>query len=99
MQAELKTFAVSLATMSALCYGSLSNPYCNINADIFDANEKTQISQVYDPNPYYDIILGNNLLHQQIEIINNFVSALLENSQDLDPEFSDAVDRNFLELV
>lgn len=52
MQAELKTFAVSLATMSALCYGSLSNPYCNINADIFDANEKTQISQVYDPNPY-----------------------------------------------
>lgn len=38
-------------------------------------------------------------MFEQIEIIYQFASSILDNIKDLDPEFSKAVDKHFWDLV
>lgn len=49
-------------------------------------------------NDYYTIGNQNKILENQIEIIHNFVSALIENTQELDPRISKLIDDHFWEL-
>lgn len=50
-------------------------------------------------NPYYQFIKDNGTIAEQINIIHNFVSTLLQDSQDLDPRFSKVVDKYFWDLA
>jgi hypothetical protein len=50
-------------------------------------------------NPYYEVVENHDSMNSQIEIIHRFVSTLLENTQDLDPQFSKLVDEHFWELA
>jgi hypothetical protein len=87
------------ATTAVLCYAG--NSWCDF--DLSKESEfkpaSAQVSSVYDPNPYYRIFLEMSPLNRKIEIIHKFVSALVESSRDLDPEFSKAVDKHFWNLA
>jgi len=52
----------------------------------------------YEHNPYYTLLKESHI-NEQIKIIHNFVSDLLENSQGLDPKFSKTIDKHFWDLV
>jgi hypothetical protein len=53
-------------------------------------------SQVHTPDKQFqdDELIGN-----QIEIIHQFVSLLLEKSENLDPDYTAAVDKHFWDLA
>lgn len=44
-------------------------------------------------------INNSDILDDKCEIVNHFVTHLLENTEDLDPEISNAVNKHFWELV
>lgn len=48
---------------------------------------------------YYSVSVNEDVTRNQIEIIHNFVSTLLENAEELRPEFSEMVDKHFWDLV
>lgn len=48
---------------------------------------------------YYSLFVHENVTRNQIEIIHNFVSTLVEDSEDLDPNFSQMVDKHFWDLA
>ena len=96
---QIKTLAGGLTTAAVLCYFSLSNQDCRTDEDYFHEADLQQVSQYYDPNPYYKIFIDEYHLDNQIEIIHKFVSILMEESQNLNPEFSKAVDKHFWNLI
>jgi hypothetical protein len=49
-------------------------------------------------NSDYKFISDNQIIVEQINIIHNFVSLLLRESQDLDPKYSKVVDKYFWDL-
>jgi hypothetical protein len=49
--------------------------------------------------PHYKFVSDNQIIEEQINIIHDFVSVLLEESQDLDPKYSKVVDKYFWELA
>jgi len=67
--------------------------------EYFNETEKTKMSEYYNPNPYYFIYEHDSIILEQIEIVHQFVSKISENIQDLDPKFSDLIDKHFWELV
>jgi hypothetical protein len=95
------TLAGGLATTAVLCYASLNNPYCefDIVKELENKPLSVPISSFYDPNPYYQILSEISPLNSRIEIIHKFVSTLIENSKDIDPEFSRAVDKHLWDLA
>jgi len=96
---KVTTIAGSLVTVAALCYFSLSSPSCEPYEDFFKETDVKQIIPWYDPNPYYIQYHDENLIGDQIEIIHQFVSLLIEKSEDLDPDYTAAVDKHFWDLV
>jgi hypothetical protein len=50
-------------------------------------------------NVTYNVTVENQKIEKQIYVINNFVSMLLEESQDLDPKYSAIVDKYFWDLA
>lgn len=87
------------ATTAVLCYAG--NPWCDLDLtrELEIQPASTQVSSVYDPNPYYRILFEISPLSSKIEVIHKFVSGLVENSKDLNPEFSKAVDKYFWDLA
>lgn len=53
----------------------------------------------YEHNPYYTFLGDHEVMREQIETIHGFVSSLLENMQDLEPQYSHLVDEHFWELA
>jgi hypothetical protein len=96
---KVTTIAGSLVTVATLCYLSLSSPSCEPYEDFFKETDVKQIIPWYDPNPYYIQYHDENLIGDQIEIIHQFVSLLIEKSEDLDPDYTAAVDKHFWDLV
>jgi hypothetical protein len=97
--AHFETLTGGITTAAVLCYFSLSSPYCLPEENLFTEAEAEAVSQWYDPNPYYKIYRDKSNLDTQIEIIHRFVSYIVENSQDLNPEFSKVVDKYFWDLA
>lgn len=64
----------------------------------FNEAEKTRMSEYYNPNPYYVIYEHDSIILEQVEIIHQFVSKISKNIQDLDPRFSDIINKHFWEL-
>lgn len=95
---KVTTIAGSLVTVAALCYFSLSSPSCELYED-FKETDLKQITTGYDSNSYYIQYNDENLIGDQIEIVHQFVSLLIEKSEDLDPDYTAAVDKHFWDLV
>ncbi len=96
---KVTTIAGSFATVATVCYLSLSSPSCEPYEDFFNKADGLQISSWYDPNPYYKQFQDEELIGNQVEIIHQFVSLLLEKSENLDPDYSAAVDKHFWDLA
>ena len=96
---KVTTIAGSFVTVAALFYLSLSSPSCEPYEDFFKETDLTKVTPWYDPNPYYIQYHEENLIGNRIEIIHQFVSTLIEKSEDLDPDFTAAVDKHFWDLV
>jgi hypothetical protein len=96
---KVTTIAGSFATVATLCYLSLSNPSCELYEDVFKDTDVKQVTPWYDPNPYYTQYHNGNLIGDQIEIIHQFVTLLIEKAEDLDPDYTAAVDKHFWDLV
>jgi hypothetical protein len=97
----IKTIGCSMASVAALCYLSLSNPECNFQLVPEDKMVQWE-ANVFPPdysNPYYRLINEEQLALSQIETLHKFVSTILDNSQDLNPDFSAVVDKHFWNLV
>lgn len=47
----------------------------------------------------YEVVSEDALLSQNIEAIHQFASNILENVEDLDPEFSELIDENYWDLI
>jgi len=96
---KVTTIAGSLVTVAALCYFSLSSPSCEPSEDFFKETDLKQIITGYESNSYYRQYHHEDLIGDQIEIIHQFVSLLIEKSEDLNPEYTAAVDKHFWDLV
>lgn len=96
---KVTTIAGSLVTVAALCYFSLSNPSCGPSEDFFKDIDVKQVTPSYDANPYYKQYHDGDLIGDQIEVIQQFVSFLIEKSEDINPDFTAAVDKHFWDLV
>jgi len=53
----------------------------------------------YLSNDYYRIVSERYHIIEKMDILQGFVSNLMENSKDLDPRFATAVDEHFWDLV
>ena len=80
-------------------YCSYQKPSCDPYEDFFKEANVPQISGWYDPNPYYKQFQDEELIGNQIEIIHQFVSLLLKKSENLDPDYTAAVDKHFWDLA
>ena len=96
---KVTTIAGSLVTVAALCYFSLSSPSCEPYEDFFTETDLKQVITGYESNSYYRQYHDEDLIGDQIEIIHQFVSLLIEKSEDLDPDYTAAVDKHFWDLV
>lgn len=63
------------------------------------ARTKSQGSFDYLLDEYYSILTNQSLIRNQVEIIHNFASKIIEKTQDLDPRLSELVDKHFWKLV
>jgi hypothetical protein len=67
--------------------------------DILGTRTTTDSSWEDKGNPHYQFIKDDEKLISQINIMHDFVSMLLQESQDLDPKYSKVVDKYFWDLV
>jgi hypothetical protein len=96
---KITTIAGSLVTFATLFYLSLNSPFHEPYQEFFKETDVKQFTPRYDPNPYYIQYHDEDLVGDQIEIIHQFVSFIIEKSEDLDPDFTAAVDKHFWDLV
>ena len=90
-----------LATGLTLAYGGPGFPEdCEFEKK-FDIEEGCCYTpeEGFAGGTYYDLIFKGERIKEQIEILNSFVSLLIDNSQDLDPEFSATVNKHFWDMV
>jgi len=100
---NIKTIGCSVVSVAALCYLSLGSPECNFQMVPEDKKVQWEANMNVLPsdysNPYYSLINEEQLALNQIETLHKFVSIILENSQDLNPDYSAVVDKYFWELI
>ena len=97
---QVKKLIGGVTTAAVLSYAYLG--FC----DIVEPEQNHQVivecnllPDEYSSNPYYTLIEGEYRLKDQIEVIHNFVSVLVKNSKDLNPDFSESVDKHFWDLI
>lgn len=96
---KTKYMAGAGSTAAVLLYAYLDNPQpFSLEEDYSTELDSGHLPLGYKHNPYYTI-LNDYSINNQIKAIHNFVSRILEESQDLDPRFSEIVDKHFWELV
>lgn len=97
---DLKTIVGIMPTAVVLTYMYLGNQSAILSPQkehTMKAASDTQIS--YEYNPYYTILDECEVMQEQIKTIHRFVSKLIENMQDLEPQYSQLVDEHFWELA
>jgi len=68
-----------------------------LNNGVPQVTEYINLARLFDR---YKLITNDNFKQEsQIETIHNFASNILENIEELPPEFSEAVDAHFWELI
>lgn len=71
----------------------------DINKNHKISDDLNYLPEDYDNNPYYRLRSEENRVSDQINIIHGLVSNLIEDSEDLDPLFSDTVSKHFWDLA
>lgn len=87
--------AATTAVTLIACAGTPTMP----SLDIKDLNEFLNVPSgaTYDYYQVQDIEHTDTL--SKIEVVHRFASTILENIEDLEPEFSKTVDENFWDLI
>lgn len=95
---QFKNVVGSATTAAILCYSYLGAPAINhIEFSTFNININAPKEMNFD---YYQLIDKDQAVSlEQIDIIHQFASNILNNIKDLDPEFSKTVDENFWDLI
>lgn len=96
----IKSLVGGVSTTAVLCYMYLGSQACIV--DLPGGNHSVSIPALEENieyNPYYSLLNTDALTtRNQIETIHNFVSTLLDNSEDINPDYSKVVDKHFWEL-
>jgi hypothetical protein len=95
---QFKNVVGNVATAAVLCYSYLGAPIMN-SIDLYRVD--AQINAPKEMNfDYYQLMNPEQALAlEQIDIIHQFTSNILNNIKDLDPDFSKNVDENFWNLI
>lgn len=95
---QFRNVVWSVTTASVLCYSypgaPTANPvdFCSLNVQL-----KAPTEMNFD---YYQLIDKDQAIAiEQIDVIHQFASNILDNIKDLEPEFSKTVDENFWDLI
>ncbi len=96
----LKTIVGIIPTAVVLTYTYLGSPSVIPPPQKGHAMNVSSDAKIgYEHNPYYTVLEDREVMGEQIETIHGFVSNLLENMQDLEPQYSQLVDEHFWELA
>lgn len=96
----LKTIVGIIPTAVVLTYTYLGSQSAILPPQKEHAmNVTAGIKTGYEHNPYYTVLEDREVMREQVETIHGFVSNLLENMQDLEPQYSQLVDEHFWELA
>lgn len=100
MSAYVKLMPV-IPTFAAMLGGfAVPDELANINfTHISSVYEGREIVESGNAQTQYHTTIGNIEAVQNIQTIHKFSINLLENIEDLDPEFSKAIDENFWDLI
>ena len=99
--ANVKFIVGGLATAAVLGYANLGHNTSEISLPSPEHNKlsfECCLPSEYYQDPYYSLQSQAAEMSEHIEIIHNFVSSILENTEDLDPKISKLIDDNFWEL-
>lgn len=95
---QFRNVVGSVTTAAVLCYSYLGAPtdnpvdFCSLNVQL-----KAPTEMNFD---YYQLIDKDQAIAiEQIDVIHQFASNILDNIKDLEPEFSKTVDENFWDLI
>jgi transcription termination factor NusB len=89
-----------LATVAVLSYTHVgSHEEIDMEMKQSISEECNFVPDEYNYNQYYKIMAEDDKIKEQIEIIHNVVSILLENGEELDPNFSQTVSKHFWNLA
>lgn len=95
---QLRNVVGSATTAAVLCYSYLGAPSIN-PSDFINPNIPitAPVELTFD---CYKLTSGNqDIALEQIDIIHQFASNILDNIKDLGPEYSKTVDENFWDLI
>ena len=85
------------ATTAVLCYTAIGEP---IPQEHYSYNDKESAQQYPGQYDYYTLSVNNPIsVAEQIEILHEFSTSLLENIKDIEPEYSALVDEKFWDLL
>jgi predicted LPLAT superfamily acyltransferase len=95
---QFKNVVGSVTTAAVLCYSYLGAPAANpVDFYILNVQLKAPTEMNFD---YYQLIDKDQAIAiEQIDVIHQFASNILDNIKDLEPEFSKTVDENFWDLI
>ena len=93
----------AIPTATVIMGGSIinGNEIANVN---FDNSYHTYVEQESSAltdisRTHYATIFSSDANADKVEIIHQFASNLLENIEDLEPEFSQVIDENYWDLI
>ncbi len=95
---QFRNVVGSAATTAVLCYSYIGAPAVN---PVDFSSLKVQLKAPAEMNfDYYQLIDNDQATAlEQIDVIHQFASNILDNIKDLEPEFSKTVDENFWDLI
>lgn len=92
-----------LPTASTIALGSfLAAEQPLIPSKNYELGQRYSIAYSWDQefsNPYYEILEAERVILHKAEIIYQFASKLINESQDLDPVFAKSINDSFWDLV
>lgn len=90
-----------VATSVVLSYAYIGQPdsYPIVKNHTLPNQGGNILPEDYDHNSYYDLRSEEQRIREQVGIIHDFVSDLMDNSEDLDPRFSETVSKHFWDLA
>ncbi len=96
---EKSKYVVATATTAAAIFPfALSG---NISGDVVFSpiSSKKYSAENIMSNPYYSLITSDSDIYKELNIIHQFASKIIENSENLEPSIVELVNKNFWNLV
>jgi hypothetical protein len=100
---RIKHLLITAPTVACLCYGGINvcddnlNPSQNASFTTFEQREWEL--PIKNSKSYYNPMDIHALVEEQVNIIQEFVVTIVNNSKDLDPRVVDMVSRRYWDLI